>query len=337
MTDAQTLLWRHLRSHRLFGEKFRRQQPIGDYIVDFVHFGARLVIEADGGQHNESADDSIRDAWLRAQGFNVLRFWNSEILTNTAGVLEKIANEAPPSSLALSRGGRGGVGGNLPFGRAIRSFVRREGHMTPGQRRALRELWPRYGVETEALADPAVLFGREAPLFCEIGFGNGEGFAALARAHPEYDYLGIEVHRPGIGSLLRRLADGAAANARVYLGDANDALAGLPDAALAAVHLFFPDPWPKKRHHKRRLVQPEFAALLARKLASGGVFHAATDWPEYARHIVEVLTRTPEFANQSASGDFVPRPADRHETKYERQALAHGHTVRDIVFRRNKN
>ncbi len=339
MTDAEKLLWRHLRAHRLRGEKFRRQQPIGDYIVDFVHFGARLVIEADGGQHHESTDDSVRDAWLRGQGFNVLRFWNTDILTNTVAVVEKVAealqqwslhaSSDAPSPLPLSREGRGErQDKDLPAdgGRQIRSFVRREGRMTPAQRRALSELWPRYGIEhAAALQQPQALYPHDAPLHCEIGFGNGEALAAMAIEQPQRNYLGIEVHRPGIGSLLRRLAAANIANVRLYLGDANEALVQLPDAALAAVYLFFPDPWPKKRHHKRRLVQPAFAALIARKLAPGGVLHVATDWADYATHIAAVLQQTSGLAADSAAR---PRPP----TKYERHAAAEMRAVREIVF-----
>lgn len=341
MTDAEKLLWRHLRAHHLLGEKFRRQQPVGDYVVDFVHFGARLIVEADGGQHSESADDSIRDEWLRDQGFNVLRFWNNDILRNTTEVLEKIAEElrrgsaraarGAPSPLPLSREGRGERHLPADGGRRIRSFVRREGRMTPAQRRALSELWPRYGVDTAAtLSDPDALFRRPAALHCEIGFGDGEAFAELARTQPQDNFLGIEVHRPGVGSLLRRLAAGDIENARVYLGDANEALAALPDAGLSAVYLLFPDPWPKKRHHKRRLVQPAFAALLARTLAPGGMLYVATDWADYAHHIAQVLEQTPGLTTHAGQVGMTQRP----RTKYERHALARGDTIHNLIFAR---
>lgn len=203
--------------------------------------------------------------------------------------------------------------------------------MTPAQRRALRELWPRYGIDSaDALSDLQAVFKRPAPVCCEIGFGNGEAYAAFAQRHPEYNYLGIEVHRPGIGSLLRRLAAADVDNARVLVGDANEALARIPDAALAAVYLFFPDPWPKKRHHKRRLVQPAFAALVARKLMRHGIFHAATDWPDYAGYIFDVLEQTSGLANAEGRGSFIARPS----TKYERHAIALGHTIRDLIFQR---
>ena len=163
--------------------------------------------------------------------------------------------------------------------RSIRSFVRRESRITSAQRRALKDLWPRYGVEAgDAPLEFTRLFGREAPVILEIGFGNGESLASSAAAHPETNYLGIEVHRPGAGSLLRRLATEELDNVRVMLGDAKDILADrIPVASLSAVQLFFPDPWPKKRHHKRRLVQPDFAALVTSRLKPGGDWHLATD------------------------------------------------------------
>src|SRR3989304_3879032 len=182
--------------------------------------------------------------------------------------------------------------------RSIRSFVRRESRITPAQTRALKQLWPRYGIVEGATAlDLSTVFGRSAPVILEIGFGNGEALAATAAAHPENNYLGIEVHRPGAGSLLRRLEAQDLHNVRVMLSDATEILAQrIADASLSAVHLFFPDPWPKKRHHKRRLVQPDFAALVARKLEPGGYFHLATDWPEYAEHMTLVLSQAAGLA-----------------------------------------
>jgi tRNA (guanine-N7-)-methyltransferase len=220
--------------------------------------------------------------------------------------------------------------------RPIRSFVRREGRITPAQRRALDELWPRYGVPAgEGPLDPAALYGRVAPLELEIGFGNGEALAALAAAHPERDYLGLEVHRPGVGALLARLAAAGLTNVRVAAEDAAAFVARrLPDGALAAAYLFFPDPWPKKRHHKRRLVQAPFAALLARKLAPGGVLRLATDWPDYAAHMLAVLAAEPALENLAADGGYAPRPEERPLTKFERRGLRLGHPVRDLAFRR---
>ncbi len=218
--------------------------------------------------------------------------------------------------------------------RPIRSFVRREGRMTPAQRRALEELWPRYGLDaSDAPFDFTRIFGRRAPIVLEIGFGDGEALAATATAHPENDYLGIEVHRPGVGALLRRLAEQNLANVRVVVADAKEVLtARIPDGSLAAVHLFFPDPWPKQRHHKRRLVQPDFAALLARKLAPGGYFHVATDWQDYAGHVAAVLAHTPGMIADMTRADAFTRPP----TRFERRGHRLGHAVRDLVYRRSE-
>jgi tRNA (guanine-N7-)-methyltransferase len=219
--------------------------------------------------------------------------------------------------------------------RPIRSFVRREGRMTPAQKRALEELWPRYGVENvDAPLDLAALFGRTAPVILEIGFGNGEALAALAARHPENDYLGIEVHRPGVGHLLNCLAAQQSTNVRVLVADARETLvARIPDESLAGVHLFFPDPWPKKRHHKRRLVQPDFAQLVRRKLETGGVFHLATDWHDYAQWMMETLTVAEGFENLSGPGSYSER-GERPLTKFERRGERLGHAVHDLRFRR---
>ena len=200
--------------------------------------------------------------------------------------------------------------------------------MTPAQRRALEQLYPKYGLPfTDAAFDPAQVFGRKAPLVLEIGSGMGETTAAIAEAHPEADFIAVEVHGPGIGSLLNRIEGGQLGNLRVVRHDALEVLERMiPDGALAAIHLFFPDPWPKKRHHKRRLVQPEFAALAARKLAPGGVLHAATDWPDYAEHMARVFSRELE----TAESGFVARPA----TKFEARGKRLGHPIRDLYFRR---
>ena len=222
--------------------------------------------------------------------------------------------------------------------RPIRSFVRREGRITKAQERALTELWPRYGVDAgDAPLDFRALFGRAAPVHVEIGFGNGDVLAAMAARHPEYDYLGIEVHRPGIGALLRRLEAAGLGNARVMRADAKEVLArNIPDAALSAVYIFFPDPWPKKRHHKRRLIQPEFAELVRRKLQPGGMLHLATDWRDYAEQMLDVLSQTPGFENTAAAGAFAPRPEERPLTKFEQRGKRLGHEVYDLSFRRSQ-
>ena len=217
--------------------------------------------------------------------------------------------------------------------RTIRSFVRRDSRITPAQTRALKQLWPRYGILEGATLNWLTVFGRSAPVFLEIGFGNGEALAAAAAAHPENNYLGVEVHRPGAGSLLRRLEAQELGNVRVMLADASEILAQrIADASLTAVHLFFPDPWPKKRHHKRRLVQPDFAALVVRKLELGGYFHLATDWPAYAEHMVAVLSRTEGLVDASGTGRFQKLVAERLSTRFEQRGRKLGHEVRDLVY-----
>jgi tRNA (guanine-N7-)-methyltransferase len=220
--------------------------------------------------------------------------------------------------------------------RPIRSFVRREGRITPAQARALKELWPRYGVEAgDTPLDFTALFGRRAPVHVEIGFGNGAALAAMAAAHPQNNYLGIEVHRPGVGALLRRIEAEGLANVRVACTDAKEFLERqIPENSLSAVYVFFPDPWHKKRHHKRRLIQPEFVALLAQTLRPDGLLHLATDWEDYARHMLQALTADPGFENLSPDGAFVPRPAERPPTRFELRGQKLGHTVRDLIFRR---
>ena len=224
---------------------------------------------------------------------------------------------------------------NKPL-RPIRSFVRREGRITPAQQRALKDWWSRYGIEADAAPiDFARVFARAAPVVLEIGFGNGAALAAAAAAHPEIDYLGIEVHRPGAGSLLRRLSAQGSGNVRVMLADAKEVLAArIPDAALSAVHLFFPDPWPKQRHHKRRLVQPDFAALVARKLVPGGYFHLATDWRDYAEQMASVLSRTSGLIDVSGLEQFKSLAVLRTSTRFEQRGRKLGHGVWDQVFQR---
>lgn len=218
--------------------------------------------------------------------------------------------------------------------RAIRSFVIRTGRITPAQERALAELWPRFGVEyAPAPLDLDALYGRAAPRTLEIGFGNGEHLLGQARAHPERDFLGVEVHRPGVGRLLLGLAEHGLTNVRVICHDAVEVLARqLPPHAFAAILILFPDPWPKKRHHKRRLIQPDFAALLASRLAPGGVLHLATDWEPYAEHMLEVLRGVPGLVNLAPDGGYAPRPSWRAPTRFERRGERLGHAVRDLAF-----
>ena len=218
----------------------------------------------------------------------------------------------------------------------IRSYVLRQGRFSPAQQKAYAELLPRFGVAyAQQWLDLRALFGRDAPVVVEVGFGMGETTARIAQENPGVDYLGIEVHAPGVGSLLRQVEALDLANVRVVSHDAVEVLRDMvPPSSLAGLHVFFPDPWPKKRHHKRRLVQPAFAALAASRLAPGGYIHVATDWEEYAQQVLEVLAATPGLAN-TAQG-FAPRPATRPETKFERRGLKLGHGVWDIVFRREE-
>jgi tRNA (guanine-N7-)-methyltransferase len=218
--------------------------------------------------------------------------------------------------------------------RTVRSFVRRAGRITPGQQRALDTLWPRYGLEFEPqVADPASWFANARPLTLEIGFGNGDSLLEIARTHPDRNFLGIEVHRPGVGKLLMSLEQAGIDNVRIICHDAVEVLQQqIPDGSLDRVLVFFPDPWPKKRHHKRRLIQPEFVSLLARKLHRGGRLHMATDWENYAEHMLEVMQASPEFENSRAGGGFSQRPSDRPLTKFEQRGQRLGHGTWDLVF-----
>ena len=210
--------------------------------------------------------------------------------------------------------------------RPIRSYVLRQGRTTPAQKRALEELLPKYGI---AFSHQQISSPRGAPLVLEIGSGMGETTAEIAKAHPEADFIAVEVHGPGVGSLLNRIALENLPNIKVVRHDALDVLEHMiADGALAAIHLFFPDPWPKKRHHKRRMVQPAFAALAASKLAAGGILHAATDWPDYAEHMNAVFSKEPLL--EPAAGGFAERPV----TKFESRGQRLGHPIRELLFRR---
>ncbi len=211
--------------------------------------------------------------------------------------------------------------------RGIRSYVLRQGRTTPAQQRALDELLPALGLSYRPeILQPRTIFGRSAPLVLEIGSGMGETTACIAAEQPGTDFIAIEVHGPGVGSLLKRIAEQRLANLRVIRHDAVEVLEHMiADGALAGLHLFFPDPWPKKRHHKRRLVQPAFAALAARKLAPGSYLHAATDWPEYAVQMAQVLDAEPLLARAVESRARPP-------TKFELRGVKLGHEVRDLVY-----
>lgn len=224
--------------------------------------------------------------------------------------------------------------------RPIRSFVLRSGRLTPGQQRAFKEFWPKYGVDfvPERELDFQQLFGNQHPVYLEIGFGNGESLAQTALAHPERNYLGIEVHPPGVGHLLIRLAELELKNLRIMQHDALEILDQcIAPGSLTGVQLFFPDPWHKKKHHKRRIVQPEFVKLLAKNIHPGGIFHAASDWENYAAHILRVFSDMPEyFTNTAGAGKYTPRPDHRPLTKFEQRGQRLGHGVWDLIFRRNQ-
>ena len=218
--------------------------------------------------------------------------------------------------------------------RSIRSYVLRQGRLTPAQQRACEALLPRFGIPyRETPLDLEEAFGRRAPKIIEIGFGMGETTADIAARHPENDYLGIEVHTPGVGSLLKRLAEANLTNVRVIRHDATEVLANMiPAESLDGAHLFFPDPWPKKRHHKRRLIQPLFVSLLSSRMKRGAYVHVATDWEDYAQQILEVLAAEPTLVNTVRG--FALRPEWRPQTKFEARGLKLGHPVWDVLFRR---
>ena len=219
----------------------------------------------------------------------------------------------------------------------IRSFVRREGRLTRGQQRALDEEWARFGIDPAVTAlDPQHCFGRAAPLVLDIGFGDGEALATMAQAAPEVDFLGVEVHRPGVGHLLLRAAALDLHNLRIWCVDAVELIGQrLPANCLDRVQIFFPDPWPKARHHKRRLLQPAFVATLLRVLRPGGIVHVATDCSDYAGFALAVLQNTAGLRNTVTTGDFAARPVERPLTKFEQRGLRLGHVIHDLLFVRD--
>jgi len=225
-----------------------------------------------------------------------------------------------------------------PPHRPIRSFVLRQGRLTAAQERAFGELWPSYGIDWtpgEPL-DLAGLFGNDNPVTLEIGFGNGDSLAQMAAAAPGRNWLGVEVHAPGVGHLLLEIERLGLANLRILRHDAMELLAnGIAPGALDACQLFFPDPWPKKRHHKRRILGPAFVDLIARALRPGGVFHSATDWEPYAEQMLVVLeSPDSQFENLAGPGRFAERPDARPPTRFEQRGERLGHRVRDLLFRR---
>jgi len=220
--------------------------------------------------------------------------------------------------------------------RPIRSYVLRAGRMTGGQQRAFDDNWQRCGLTvSDELLDYRQAFGRDGPVVLEIGFGMGQSLVEMAAAAPDKNFIGVEVHRPGVGKLLHAMAESEVDNIRIYCHDAVEVLQRCiaPDS-LDEVQIYFPDPWHKKRHNKRRLIQPGFVELLVTRMKPGGLLHVATDWENYAEQIMEVLSANAQLLNTAGTGNYVPRPAQRPLTKFERRGERLGHGVWDILFRR---
>lgn len=220
--------------------------------------------------------------------------------------------------------------------RKIRSFVKREGRMTPGQTLAFETMMPIYGVEYQKkLLDLAALFGNNRPVCLEIGFGMGASLVEQAQRYPERNYIGIEVHRPGVGSLLVKMKDADVSNIRVISHDAVEVLGEmLSDDSIELLQLFFPDPWHKRKHHKRRIVNPEFVRLLHRKIKNNGHFHMATDWQNYAEHMLKVMLSAQGWENCSTTNDYIPKPENRPVTKFQKRGEGLGHGMWDLMFKR---
>ncbi|MFW5451418.1 MAG: tRNA (guanosine(46)-N7)-methyltransferase TrmB [Methylophagaceae bacterium] len=220
--------------------------------------------------------------------------------------------------------------------RTVRSFVRREGRLTPGQQRAIDNLWPKFAInDDDNLLDLNLLFGRNNPKILEIGFGNGASLAQMVANQLDDDFLGVEVHRPGVGQLLNLIDQQGLSNCRVACTDAVELLKyRIADKSLDRVQLYFPDPWHKKRHHKRRIIQPAFVTLLTKKIKSGGQLHMATDWQHYAEQMLDDLSNNPEFINCSNDDTYIDRPDYRPLTKFEQRGQKLGHGVWDLLFER---
>jgi len=217
----------------------------------------------------------------------------------------------------------------------VRSFVRRDGRMTKAQENAFLKQMHFYGLNTEtSIEDLKLIFKREAPCILEIGFGNGSSFFEVAKAYPYKNFIGIETHKPGIGQLLQHITDESLENIRIFYGDAVHVLEKcLPDRSLDVIQIFFPDPWPKRRHHKRRLIQPAFVKLLSTKLKKGGTLHLATDWQDYAKHMMKVLSETAEFINVAGKGQYAERSSQRPvTTKFEARGTKEGRFIWELCF-----
>lgn len=215
--------------------------------------------------------------------------------------------------------------------RTIRSFVLRQGRLTKGQEHALTHLWPIFGIDYQSGTN--IEFNHSQPTVLEIGFGMGASLVEMAKAAPNKNFLGIEVHKPGVGACLMAIEDNQLSNLKVMCHDAVEVLENMiPDNSLDKVQIFFPDPWHKARHNKRRIIQPAFVNLISQKLKSGGILHLATDWQHYAEHMLEVLSNADAFTNLSPTNDYVPRPEDRPITKFEKRGQNLGHGVWDLQF-----
>jgi tRNA (guanine-N7-)-methyltransferase len=221
--------------------------------------------------------------------------------------------------------------------KSIRSFVIRAGRITEGQKKAFEVCWPQLGLSLfSGPIDPTSVFGRKAPLVLEIGFGMGDSLFEMARNEPDKNFIGIEVHPPGVGRLINLAVQSELSNLRVYMADAMDVLEDcIPDQSIDRLQLYFPDPWHKKKHHKRRMLQVQFVQKLRPKLAVGGIFHMATDWQPYAEHMFEVMNAAEGFTNTQAQGGYSPRPEYRPVTKFEKRGERLGHGVWDLLFQKN--
>lgn len=220
--------------------------------------------------------------------------------------------------------------------KSIRSFVVRAGRMTEGQRRAFDDHWQEYGLSLfDGTVDWPTVFGRRAPVILEIGFGMGDSLLEMAHRNPDQDFVGIEVHPPGVGRLINNADSEDLRNLRIYMADATDVIDDcIPDRSLSRIQVYFPDPWHKKKHHKRRIIQAGFVEKLRKKLVPGGTLHLATDWQEYAEWMLEVMNRAPGFENSSPDGGYSSRPDFRPVTKFERRGERLGHGVWDLLFHR---
>lgn len=218
----------------------------------------------------------------------------------------------------------------------IRSFVIRAGRITAGQKSAFDKYWPSVGLSLfDGRINPEQIFGRDAPLVLEIGFGMGDSLLEMARSEPDKNFIGIEVHPPGVGRLISAASQEGLSNLRVYMADAMDVLEDcIPDNCIDRLQLYFPDPWHKKKHHKRRIVQPAFVERLRPKLKTGGMLHMATDWENYAEHMLAVMTNTTGFVNEFTETGFAPRPDYRPVTKFEKRGERLGHGVWDLLFKK---